>query len=420
MLTDLISYITSQLSTNELAIAGVLTSTLGTIFYKCFDYIKNSIFFIKNRITRLLIYSVTIEQSDVLYLYTSKYLTQTYPNKLRNIEYKLDEYNQGYDYQEDEHNITSNKLIKAHHEDIFYTFKYGRFLTIIKEREKLDNASNFTKTYMGRVIIKGLLAKKAIDKLVDEIITMKIEDELNKTKHSIDIYDYSYHWEAREFHTFKSMDNMFLDIKQDIIDDLDEFIDNKELYKQRGIIYKRSHIYEGGAGLGKTQMAFAIAKKYNRPIYLFNLSSMVDAEFKKALTKVKPNSICLFDDSDIDLSGREREVGSKNVSLQTLLGSIDGAQTPTDVIFIFTTNDISKYDEALLRKGRMDAHFTFTKPSDKQCNLFIKNFFNLDFLPNFTEYDTKICDLQDKCLKITLKSDNKLKIEQQLKQEIFN
>jgi ATP-dependent 26S proteasome regulatory subunit len=43
---------------------------------------------------------------------------------------------------------------------------------------------------------------------------------------------------------------------------------------------------------------------------------------------------------------------------------LDGIYTPNDVIFIITTNELDKIDDAIKRKGRTDVLMEIQKPSD--------------------------------------------------------
>jgi len=43
---------------------------------------------------------------------------------------------------------------------------------------------------------------------------------------------------------------------------------------------------------------------------------------------------------------------------------LDGIYTPNDVIFIITTNELDKIDDAIKRKGRTDVLMEIQKPSE--------------------------------------------------------
>jgi ATP-dependent 26S proteasome regulatory subunit len=46
------------------------------------------------------------------------------------------------------------------------------------------------------------------------------------------------------------------------------------------------------------------------------------------------------------------------------LNILDGIYTPNDVIFIITTNELEKIDDAIKRKGRTDVLMEIQKPSE--------------------------------------------------------
>ncbi|CAN1122034.1 AAA-ATPase At1g43910 [Linum perenne] len=179
------------------------------------------------------------------------------------------------------------------------------------------------------------------------------------------------------------------DRKQEIIHDLDLFVQGKEFYKSVGRAWKRGYLLYGPPGTGKSTMVAAIANYLKFHIYDLQLQGIQnDSELRQILTSTKNRSILLIEDidcttrstrprsthnrtesdsdsdsdSDSEHSRRRRKKSSSSyregVTLSGLLNFIDGiwSSCGDERIIIFTTNHKEKLDPALLRPGRMDRH----------------------------------------------------------------
>lgn len=82
--------------------------------------------------------------------------------------------------------------------------------------------------------------------------------------------------------------------------------------------------------------------------------------------------------SRADSDGREtkQNPSSQNgVTLSGLLNVLDGFYAPTGVLFVMTTNQVEKLDQALLRPGRIDYRLYLGKASDRQKVELYRRFF---------------------------------------------
>lgn len=157
--------------------------------------------------------------------------------------------------------------------------------------------------------------------------------------------------------------------KEDLVADIDKFYNHQDIYSSLGVPYKRGYLLYGPPGTGKTSFIKALAHKYNKDLYIGDLSGVTDKSLQNLLSTVSPGSIILFEDIDTAFSAKKRsdkegnpltseeseESGGKKIStLSGLLNAIDGMNSPENVLIFMTTNHIEYLDPALIRDGRID------------------------------------------------------------------
>ncbi|KAB1216490.1 putative mitochondrial chaperone bcs1 [Morella rubra] len=154
------------------------------------------------------------------------------------------------------------------------------------------------------------------------------------------------------------------ELKEDLMNDLDRFLNGKEFYKRTGKAWKRGYLLYGPPGTGKSSLIAAMANHLNYDIYDLDLAAVIsNSHLRALLLGMSSRSILVVEDIDctIKLPSREPENESGNnhknqVTLSGLLNFIDGLWSccGQERIIVFTTNHKDRLDPALLRPGRMD------------------------------------------------------------------
>ncbi len=397
----------NQFFENDFAVAGVISA----IVYASLNYIKFFFQFIWYRTKRLLVYDVTIEQSDELYTLISRLISDRYPGKLRKVEAFISE-RHGDKWSANEYNQEDN--IKLRHYSDFIIIRRGlTFIKISKEREKLENAESFLTAFMGRIALSGFFAKRQINKLLDESLSYMVRESDQKLKRFS--YDNSY-WEHDFIYTNKQVATIFFPEKETILKRIDQFSKSKELYLSRGIEWYFGLLLHGKPGSGKTSFGKALARYTNRDLYTLSLGGMIDDDFKRAFSSMGSNALLLLDDVDICINGRD-DKDSKGVKLNTLLSCLDGTNSRSDLIVVMTTNRIEVLDNALTRKGRVDMIQEVSYPDRTSIIKFVQNFYGIevDIAIALSHFDFSMVDIQDICLRYTnweeaVKAINQLKM----------
>jgi len=176
----------------------------------------------------------------------------------------------------------------------------------------------------------------------------------------------------------RSMDTIFLDsVKNNIIDDIQDFLDSEDDYIRFGQPYKRNYLLHGPPGTGKTSLIFSIASKFDLDISIISFDPKLDdSSLLKAISNLHEDCILLLEDIDTLFIERKKNIDScSNVSLSCILNILDGVGRKHKMITFITTNYIDKLDDALKRKGRIDIDIEFDVASEIQ----IKEMFSYYF-----------------------------------------
>jgi chaperone BCS1 len=166
--------------------------------------------------------------------------------------------------------------------------------------------------------------------------------------------------------------------KELIIQDIDNFKNNKKDYDNFCVPYKRNYLLYGPPGTGKTSLVYAIASKYDMDIHILTLNpSMNDQTLISCISRISEESILLLEDFDSLYEMRQKNEKNNLVSFSCLLNILDGLSAKSGLITFITTNHIDRLDNALLRPGRIDLKIEITYATKKQLIKMIK-----DLLPS--------------------------------------
>jgi mitochondrial chaperone BCS1 len=146
--------------------------------------------------------------------------------------------------------------------------------------------------------------------------------------------------------------------------DLDRFLQSRDLYRQRGIPWRRGYLFYGPPGTGKSSLIQAIASHYDRQLVSLSLTDMDDSALLRAWSEITATSIVALEDIDSVFAGR-KPLGE--LSFSALLNTLDGAGAVEGSITILTTNHHEQLDPALIRPGRCDRSFELGYLTAESC-----------------------------------------------------
>ena len=332
-------------------------------------------------------------------------------DKVKDILYLIDQENDFYLLGEGEINIVFN--MKCTEE--------------IKNDEKTDG-----KIYTLKLISKSEEVKiKEIQNYITQIKKKyydKIEEQINNNQYvfqyeGVDA-DNNNIFKMYPFYTTCSLDKIWFDDKEELLNRLDKFINNKKWYEDKGRAHTLGIGCVGIPGTGKTSLTKSLTKKLNRHLIIVDISKIPSQKhadeifFDEYINDIKiPYDKRIYSVPDIDamkpsVTGKRKQnkkndsdtmpIESKDeviklklkmmsemvsnmndsepignsLNLSKILNILDGIPERTGQIFIMETNHPEKLDPALLRPGRIDQMINFKRMSRENSIKLILNYFN--------------------------------------------
>mmetsp|Transcript_29248 Transcript_29248/g.58410 ORF Transcript_29248/g.58410 Transcript_29248/m.58410 type:complete len:458 (-) Transcript_29248:95-1468(-) len=243
------------------------------------------------------------------------------------------------------------------------------------------------------VVAEGASGLEATTALTDALIEKaeKVEPDTIKLYRWHIRHQY---WRRAATITGRTLSSVILpsDTKKKILDDMEEFFspDTKAFYKSHGVPFRRSYLFHGLPGAGKTSLVQGLATKFGRNICFMQPThpEMTDDDLQSGMQRCPANSIIVLEDIDALFEKNRDNKNSKSALTFTgLLNALDGVGSSTGQIIILTTNFREQLDAALIRNGRVDMQVEFKSVDEEQCReMFVA------YYPNEEEWAKKFSE----------------------------
>lgn len=158
----------------------------------------------------------------------------------------------------------------------------------------------------------------------------------------------------------RRLETIFLEngVTDKITEHIDRFFAHAAIYKDRDLIYKTGILLKGEPGTGKTSLATAIATYCNCDMMVVDMTTFDTLDIQAFTETINADDyryVVVLEDIDCITGSREGEITEdEKARLNKLLQFLDSNSSPTNVVFVATTNYPEKLDDALLRDGRFD------------------------------------------------------------------
>lgn len=298
-----------------------------------------------------------------------------------------------------------------------YKIKYEihtEIITIYTDREK-KRENHVIKLWTE-------VEKDFSEDILEQFCTMCISKQLESLTNSIwsqQIYiNKGGRWSNKPSDNHRQIKSVILQnsIKENIIDDIQGFLDSKDWYKTLDVPFTRGYLFYGHPGTGKTSLIRALSLYFKRHIHFLMLQNVTnDEELMELLGSINYESTFLvIEDIDATISAvKSRELDEKKddkeeeiekeeknenvnnpsykkrenqeveevksqVTLSGILNALDGMVSCEGRIMFLTTNHPEVLDDALIRPGRCDEKHQFDFCNKKQIIHLYNLFFNKD------------------------------------------
>lgn len=167
--------------------------------------------------------------------------------------------------------------------------------------------------------------------------------------------------------------------KNELIEDIERFRREKDRHDKMNQPYRRSYLFYGPGGCGKTSMIHALASTYQYDIYIFNLSDpkLTDTIVLEAINDVRAGAIIVYEDIDFIITRIQSETPDTRMPLTMsgIYNALDGVALSSNSISILTTNRPDALPPNMKRPGRVDVVIKFDYLTEETFSMIMKRNF---------------------------------------------
>jgi len=292
-----------------------------------------------------------------------------------------------------------------------------------KQKEERGRSDNYTYIdYYELTVGSKYLTVKEINKWINEKL-YEYKEELKTKGYDKQLllsvsYDKKIKITTCDWTSSVTFENSYFPNKNEIIDKINFFLNNKEWYYKKGIPYNLGILLYGEPGCGKTRFIKQLLNHTGRHAIDIKLNDNFDFNLLKRIINeesigenyIIPQNkrIIIFEDIDAmttilkdrNLVEKEKDELKKliknsednkgeislnnnnNNNLSYFLNIIDGLNECSGRIIIMTTNCIDYLDKAIIRPGRIDMKLEFKKLTNIDIEEMIKHFWDIDYKVN--------------------------------------
>lgn len=223
-------------------------------------------------------------------------------------------------------------------------------------------------------------------KLGDDVLLWNINRKKRKTsKGKYQLYSLKFgvtpRWEHQGWKPARSIESVILPkgMLESIVDDFRHFasIETQEWYLGHGLPYRRSYLFYGPPGVGKTSTIRCLAGllKLNACFLTLGGRKVSGDGLLTALRCIPRPCLLVIEDVDALFKENRQSETSSDLTFSEMLNTLDGLISQDGLVTVMTTNHIEKLDPALIRAGRVDRKFEFKLPTQAQMASLFASFY---------------------------------------------
>lgn len=372
-------------------LAGVAISTTTAILYQ----IRNVPQTVFKRIRDRYVFSVTIYESDELFMLLESWLYKNYPEQYRDVEAHVSPAS----LEADDSNKKRDLQVQYRQNQATFFLRYaGKRLLVTSSKEKMEKAETIKNIFLRSYTIKGWKSEIQITALLAQI-TFDYNQIRNAS--SLRIFANTPYGDWASIHSKNTKDFNQIVIEQETKEllktDVGAFLSSEVWYQERGIPYKRTYLLHGPPGTGKTSIMMAMAQYTGRDLYILNPGLLNnDSGLISCFSHI--GQAALLGIEDIDAAFQDRQSESK-ITFSVLLNCLNGSLSREGIITVITTNHLEKLDHALVRPGRTDIILEIPFASGLLIRQYMELFFGQPVEEQFISVWHPMSFVQEVCIK---------------------
>lgn len=290
---------------------------------------------------------------------------------------------------------------------INYEFMSSKPITINHNNNKIHIEN--TQSYQEQQLSDGVYyqntcikmsgdSKKILEDFIIEIYKyFEFKTDRKRIDKKILIFKYDFGWIQSHIVNERPIETIYLpdDNLKKILDDINYFKSKEVIqrYQELALTHKRTYLFHGIPGSGKSSLVRGIASQFNMSISILDFDNeLTDKSLRNAFKKLPENTILLLEDIDCLFNERKSHDSMKNsLTFSGLLNALDGVVQNNNTIIIITTNHVEVLDIAL--KRRLDVSIEFTYVKKPQVKTMFEKFFP-NKIENFDKFYDSIKNLK--------------------------
>ncbi|CDF40203.1 unnamed protein product [Chondrus crispus] len=246
---------------------------------------------------------------------------------------------------------------------------------------------NGTLSTLRELLIVGLDGSKKLRNFATEISQWSVDKDIydgNDHKFSLYRYQFCYgsgQWSLEGVKRSRTPASVILPAMRmnNILEDVKHFlkVETRKWYVEHGMPHRRSFLFFGPPGTGKTSTIRVIASQFQLNCCFLSMTNpgFSNQDLAQALTVIPANALLVLEDVDALFNKDRTSAEAPNLSFSSFLNALDGLISADGVITVMTTNHIAKLDSALIRGGRVDRRFHFPSPDEEQIKQLFMSFY---------------------------------------------